>query len=283
MQSPNNKGCSRGEERAPWLPVVEQGQRRLSGGFQTNSSWSRWSLIRAISKTGSWPGFRHTLCAGQHSRRNRFYSPGVSGVQEQGSEASWREPRTTASFTSRDTPSINQISGIGLPMVRCSGTLPDMIREWPLTSSMPRLNSTEHCRKSGAYARLNVRCLAMRSLICVAIFALLAGCRRDEQAYVQRTVTSIGATTLLADAARLASSQPDEVGEPVDPKMLPASFRAFAPVETWRYGRSFFIVTARWFQHRVGVLVQPLDYPEPTNSPIATHTKLATGIYYCST
>jgi hypothetical protein len=123
----------------------------------------------------------------------------------------------------------------------------------------------------------------MRTLICVAFIAFLTGCRRDEQAYVQRTVTSVGTTTLLAEAARLASDHPDKQGFPVDPSILPPSFRAFAPVETLRYDRSFFIVTARSLQHRIGVLVQPLDYPEPTNSPSATHTKLAPGIYFCST
>jgi hypothetical protein len=127
-----------------------------------------------------------------------------------------------------------------------------------------------------------VRRLAMRALILIFLTLLVAGCQRDEEAYIRRTVLSVGPTKLLADAARLASEHPDRQGFPVAPSILPASFSAFAPVETRRYDRSFLVVTARWQQHRVGVLVQPLDYPEPKSVGNDRHIKLAPGIYFYS-
>ena len=122
----------------------------------------------------------------------------------------------------------------------------------------------------------------MRILIGIVLISLLAGCRRNEQNYVRQKVTSVGAATLLADAARLAAAHPDKQGYPVDPSILPASFLAFEPVETWRSDHSFLIVTARHLQHRTGIRVQPLSYPEPTSVGNDRHIKLAPGIYFYS-
>jgi hypothetical protein len=122
----------------------------------------------------------------------------------------------------------------------------------------------------------------MRTLLLISVALAFAGCRRDEEAYVKRTVDSVGATTLLADAARRASEHADEALSPIDPSSLPASFLAFNPVETLRSEDSFFIVTARWVQHRVGVYVQPLHYPEPENRSRWRRVKIAPGIYFFS-
>jgi hypothetical protein len=119
--------------------------------------------------------------------------------------------------------------------------------------------------------------------IVVFVFVLgFMGCRRDEEAYVRRTVNSVGATTLLADAARLASEHTAAADPtiPLDASLLPASFRAFAPVETLRYDRSFLIVTARSFQHRVGVFIQPFPHPEPKGVGNDRYVRIAPCIYF---
>jgi hypothetical protein len=122
----------------------------------------------------------------------------------------------------------------------------------------------------------------MRTLLLIALALVFTGCHRDEEAYVRRTVNSVGASALLADAAHRASERSDETLSPINPSSLPASFIAFKPVETLRVADSFFIITARWVQHRVGVYVQPLTYPEPENGGHWRHVKLAPGVYFVS-
>jgi hypothetical protein len=112
------------------------------------------------------------------------------------------------------------------------------------------------------------------------VMLVIIGCKRNEESFVRSIVTSIGPATLLSDAAALAAQPAPKNGMPESVASLPASFRAFAPVETWRDGQQFLIVTARHLQHRVGVVIQPLSYPEPTNSGDSRYVRIAPGIYF---
>ena len=122
----------------------------------------------------------------------------------------------------------------------------------------------------------------MRALVVVYSCAAIAlsGCKRSEEASVRETVATVTPTTLLSEAATLAAANKDKPGFPVDPSSLPSSFRAFSPVEIWRYDDAFNIVTSRHFQHRVGAFVQPLRYPEPKAIGNDRYVKIAPGIYY---
>ena len=121
----------------------------------------------------------------------------------------------------------------------------------------------------------------MRFLIPL-LFALMAltGCKRNEEAFVRSIVSSVGSATLLGDAATLAAKPASKAGSPEPASSLPASFREFAPVETWRDGQQFTIVTARHLQHRVGVIIQPIDHPEPTSDGDIRYVRIAPGIYF---
>ena len=114
------------------------------------------------------------------------------------------------------------------------------------------------------------------------LFALmvLTGCKRNEEAFVRSIVTSIGPATLRSDATALAAQPAPKNGMPESAASLPISFRAFSPVETWRDGQQFLIVTARHLQHRVGVVIQPIGYPEPTSGGDSRYVRIAPGIYF---
>src|SRR5688500_10449395 len=143
----------------------------------------------------------------------------------------------------------------------------------PLTTHVSR-----HLRSSGSLSRWP---LGMRLLIPFLLAtAALVGCKRDEEAYVRRVVASVGAPTLVSDAAALASAPAGTPGHPEPPSSLPVSFRAFRPVETWRHDSQFVIVTARHMQHRVGIAVQPTNYPEPQSVGGSPYTRIAPDIYY---
>ena len=103
----------------------------------------------------------------------------------------------------------------------------------------------------------------------------LTGCRSNKEANVRLIVSSVGAATLVSDAANLARQPAPEDGSPES-----ISFRAFNPIETWRYGQQFIIVTERHLQHRVGVAIQPIDHPEPTNIGGSRYVWIAPGIYF---
>jgi hypothetical protein len=127
----------------------------------------------------------------------------------------------------------------------------------------------------------NIRCLPLRFLIPLLLTSMaFAGCKRNEETYVRSIVSSVGPSTLLADAATLAARPAPKDGSPEAAASLPASFRAFAPVETWRYGQQIVIVTARHLQHRVGVAIQPIGHPEPTSVGGSRYVRIAPGIYF---
>ena len=123
--------------------------------------------------------------------------------------------------------------------------------------------------------------LSVRFLIPLLLAAFaLSGCKRNEEAYLRSIVASVGPAKLVSDAATLASQPDTNEGFPVPESSLPASFRAFAPVETLRYGQQYIIVTSRFLQHRVGVAVQPVDYPQPIAVGNDRYIRIAPGVYF---
>ena len=121
----------------------------------------------------------------------------------------------------------------------------------------------------------------MRLLIPLLLAVItLTGCKRNEEAFVRSVVSSVGPAILLGDAAILASQPATKEGFPEPASVLPASFHAFAPIETWRYGQQIVIDTARHLQHRVGVVIQPVNHPEPTNGGGSRYVRIAPGIYF---
>jgi hypothetical protein len=110
-------------------------------------------------------------------------------------------------------------------------------------------------------------------------FLLISACK-DARRDALSILNTQSATRLREDARLLAAKSGGTAFE-VAPELLPASFRAFAPVVVRYYEPGYGILVTKWISHETGIYVLPTaSIYQPQSTPNVRYEKISDGVYW---